>query len=48
MVDAIEERLKSPPECDQEEELSQDLFSEASTLVYLSCRHSIAYRCFVS
>nr|CAB3250910.1 G protein-coupled receptor kinase 6 [Phallusia mammillata] len=38
MVEIIEERLKSPPECDQEEGLSQDLFAEASNAItnYLS------------
>nr|XP_009859303.1 G protein-coupled receptor kinase 6 isoform X1 [Ciona intestinalis] len=37
MIDAIEERLKAPPECDQEE-LNQDLFSECSSAItnYLS------------
>ena len=29
MIDSVEERLKAPPECDQEE-LSQDIFSEIS------------------
>ena len=31
MIEAVEERLKSPPECDQEDELTQDLFSNVST-----------------